>query len=52
MIELENRVVVARSLGLVGGEGGGPRGILVVKEQFYIQVAVAVTRICTCDQMT
>lgn len=35
-----------------GGEVGGPGEISVVREQFFIQVAVAVTQIYTCEQMT
>lgn len=34
------------------GEEGGLREIFVVREQFYIQMAVAVTQTDTCDQMT
>lgn len=35
-----------------GDEVGGPEEIFVVREQFYLQIAVALNQIYMCDQIT
>lgn len=49
IVRLENRFPRA---GDGGGEVGGPGEVSVVREQFCIQLAVAVPQIYTCVQVT